>query len=280
MTRAQIRAEAEQEAQDFAERVAELGQETSGVPRRPKIEVSETSTDVSPFDLNFEAPETESQAPSAGEGGGGETPPPPDSCPALTSILISGISINPGCYIGDNGACNNSWSNKWQDISLNGFATITSSHSLTDWCGPGYGDDDCIWIFNTGIIRVYNYGPLPNPDPPPPTVIPSHCDNGSPSPYDSVVEGAIVRLGGRWYATIRNTDYGPAANNVPFIIFNGNGGLTTPTIFNDISGFDTSCNQYTHSGVIDDLYWGECTTGSGTDNWAHLGSGGSIVVTV
>jgi hypothetical protein len=281
MTREQIRAEADQAAQEFAEQIAQSENETTGIPKPVKIIITETETDVEPFGLNFEAPETASEAPAAGDGGGGGEPPP-EPCP-LTSIVISGVSINPGCYVGDNGACTNQWSNTWQDVSLNGDATIVRGFTLNDYCGgTAYSDDDCIWIFNTGIIRVYNHAPNPNPDYPdhsPDPFLPSHCDHSPPpAPYDSVVEGAVMRLAGHWYATIRNTDYGPAANSVPFIIFEGNSATTT--IPNGISGFDTSCTQYSFSGVIDDIYWGNCSSGSGTDNWALLAAGGSIVVTV
>ena len=73
MTPEQLRAEADQAAQEFA--AAEIPDETTGIPKPPRIEVTETETDVEPFGLNFEEPETASEAPASGGGGGGGTPP-------------------------------------------------------------------------------------------------------------------------------------------------------------------------------------------------------------
>jgi hypothetical protein len=74
MTREEARAEADQAAQEFAAQMAE-GSTTTGIPKPPKVTITETSTDVEPFGLDFEPQSTVVQ------GEGGPPGPPPDCTP-------------------------------------------------------------------------------------------------------------------------------------------------------------------------------------------------------
>jgi hypothetical protein len=100
MTRAEIRAEADQAARDFAKLVAESNKGVTGIPKPVEIIVTQTETDVEKFGLQLN-PKSASATPPA-SGPGVPPPPPPVGCPTsggFISIEFSGVNFDCGCII-------------------------------------------------------------------------------------------------------------------------------------------------------------------------------------
>ncbi len=144
-TREQLRAEADASVAEFAELIA--GQEeTTGIPRPPKIEVSEIALDVKPFDFGIIAePETEVFQ-------GEPITPPPVGCPPdgiPITVSFSGIIADCAC-LGRGEIV--------RDVSINGTFIIPSLGGGF-WQGSGgvgdvtsYEHPDCSGMSTTETV--------------------------------------------------------------------------------------------------------------------------------
>lgn len=142
MTPEQLRAEADQAAQEFF--AAGIPDETSGIPKPPKIETTETSTDVEPFNFQFDRAEDKAQT-FPGTGGGffiGGTPPLGACCrPSLGCSLLTEeqCTTQGGTWHGANSTCTpNPCVDCQPDISVNlGPGSYTGCAATVDSASYG-----------------------------------------------------------------------------------------------------------------------------------------------
>ncbi len=83
MTREELLADIDKATQSFAARIMAQTQESSGIPRTPKIEVSESSIKTNPLNFELDGEPTAQAAP----GSGGGTPTPSDCPPAPCHVI-------------------------------------------------------------------------------------------------------------------------------------------------------------------------------------------------
>lgn len=95
-----LRAEIDDAVREFAQQIAERDSETTGIPRPARIDVSESSIENQPFDLDLDREPDVTAATSSGPGGGG--PPPPD-CPAISVVCDSISASKSKCGFGEFG---------------------------------------------------------------------------------------------------------------------------------------------------------------------------------
>jgi hypothetical protein len=152
MTAAEVRAEADQAAADFARTVAQSDSGTTGIPKPPEVIVSQVETDTERFGLDFEPQSTVVQG---GDGGGGIGPPPEGHTYRIT---VHDANISGTC-------------SQFDCISFGGTATWNKSQpgvidqfDVSDDPNNNGGCESCDWDTNCSFFFEARVADLtPNP---------------------------------------------------------------------------------------------------------------------
>jgi hypothetical protein len=246
-TREQLRADADADVAAFAELIA--GQEEStGIPKPPKIEVSEVALKTVPFNFGIiEEPETE-VFPGPAQ--------PPETCASSVSILVSGVTIRTDCIPAD--FCNpGDLGVQFNDVAMNGSLS-PNNVDLTGWCPDSSTPAGCIW--DTVKLASYHY---------------QVCDGVPFNESDEPIEWTVANMDGTWYVI------GVAFFNVPRrgIAFYAEALNTTSPLVNTLVGYSASCRDTPlPSSRFLDVWFGDCSPGSGDFLWSVIAIGGSVTI--
>ena len=198
-------------------------------------------------------------------GARGGTPPPAPCDPSIT-IELSGVSIDETCY--NFGACQPFvCALQITDLGFNGTFGPDSYTEPNDWCGgtepSGMG---CFYTFTCGPMHWDSYCAHP----------PGDCSSAVSFSDDFNAFGILVKVGTTWYVQIQNNSISQASQSLEYFY------AETTSIASPIANFLTGpfggCSFYNRNNVLMDIWNGDCTPGSGAQDFVQGGSGGTIQI--
>jgi len=199
------------------------------------------------------------------EGFPANLPPPPIVGCGTPTLVVSGVTVNTACQSAPWG-CSGGGSYQLVDTGFNSTGVLTDAGPiLGDWC-DGYDPADCIYLYDVGDLESHTY------------TSPLHYDcSGTPNfTYNYHAQGVVAFIAGVWYVWIYNYFDGPANQFSDFFF----GSSASPSsIANALTGFDAPCSPTVRSSALMDVYFGDCTPGSGDYLLAAQGAGGTVSIT-
>lgn len=182
-------------------------------------------------------------------------------CENTKDVIFSGVSIRSDC-LGPDFCFAGEPSIVLSEVSFNG-TTTTLDHigtTLTDYCDPNLPPLDCAWQ-NLSSAVVCHRDSYRNDD----------CTDLM-SESDILAQILVGKNGATWYALVEASFTGTNMG----LLFYGTG--TTTTISNSLSSYSSTCGDTIQSSPLLDIWYGDCTAGSGDQTYTIIGSGGTATI--